>query len=101
MSISAIDAREAMAIDVATTDDALIVEIADGRAITVPIGWFPRLLHGSAAERSNWRLIGGGEGICWPELDEDVSVESLLAGRRSRESAASLRKWLEKRRGLG
>jgi hypothetical protein len=97
MSISAVDAGEVMALNVAISEDALTVEIADGRAITVPLGWFPRLLHASWAERLNWRLIGRGEGICWPDVDEDISVESLLAGRRSRESGESLRKWMDGR----
>ena len=99
MSISAIDVRDAMALNVAISEDSLTVEMAEGRAITVPLGWFPRLLHANATERLNWRLIGRGEGICWPEIDEDISVESLLAGRRSRESGESLRKWLDGRRG--
>jgi len=61
----------------------------------VPIAWFPRLAHGSPTERAKWRIIGGGHGIHWPDLDEDISVESLLTGRRSRESDSSLKKWLE------
>src|ERR1700720_186129 len=74
--------------------DSLAVELSDGRTITVPLAWFPRLLHGTRAQRSNWRLIGSGEGIHWPDLDEDISVASLLAGRRSRETGVSLRRWL-------
>lgn len=80
------------------TDDALLVELSDGRSVTVPVAWFPRLAHGTAAERRNWRLIGKGEGIRWPDLDEDISVESLLAGRRSGESQDSLRSWLQTRK---
>jgi len=83
---------------VSVTDDTLLVELADGRTITVPVTWYPRLAHGTEAERSNWRLIGEGEGIHWPELDEDISVEGLLAGRRSGETQASLRRWFESRR---
>jgi Protein of unknown function (DUF2442) len=78
-------------------DDALVVELADGRTIAVPLAWFPRLAHGAPTERSNWRLIADGEGIHWPDLDEDVSVESLLAGRRSGETQESLRHWLQQR----
>ena len=78
-------------------DDALVVEFADGRTIAVALAWFPRLAHGAPTERSNWRLIAGGEGIHWPDLDEDVSVESLLAGRRSGETQESLRHWLQQR----
>ena len=80
------------------SDDALIVDLADGRTITVPFAWFPRLAHGTPAERANWRLIGRGVGIHWPDLDEDISVESLLAGRRSVETQASLRRWLQARK---
>jgi len=83
---------------VTASDEALIVDLADGRTITVPLAWFPRLAHGTPAERANWRLIGGGVGIHWPDLDEDISVESLLAGRRSGETQASLRRWLEARK---
>ena len=74
--------------------DSLAVELSDGRTITVPLAWFPRLLHGTRAQRSNWHLIGSGEGIHWPDLDEDISVASLLAGRPSSETGVSLRRWL-------
>ena len=70
------------AVDVEASDDALTVELSDARSISVPLAWYPRLLHGRHEERRNWRLIGGGEGIHWEDLDEDVSVEGLLAGRR-------------------
>jgi hypothetical protein len=76
----------------------LIVELVDGRTISVPVAWYPRLAHGSASERNHWRLIGAGEGIHWPDLDEDISVEGLLAGRQSGESQASLRRWLQTRK---
>jgi hypothetical protein len=85
------------ATEVRVTDDALAMELADGRSISAPLVWFPRLLHGSPAERNNPRLIGGGEGVHWPELDEDISVEGVLAGRPSGESARSFQKWLESR----
>jgi hypothetical protein len=98
MSISEADIREPVAQAVTATDEALIVHLADGRTITVPLSWFPRLTNASAAEKANWRLIGGGIGIHWPDLDEDVSVESLLAGRRSGETQESLRRWLQSRR---
>lgn len=74
-----------------------MVVLQDGRSISVPLVWFPRLLHGSQRERRAWRLIGGGRGIHWPELDEDISIEHLLAGFASRESKASLKKWLDGR----
>ena len=83
--------------DVKVTDDTLMVELVDGRGISVPLAWFPRLVYGSVEERNNWRLIGRGQGIHWPELDEDIKVEHLLLGRGSMESQKSLGKWLEAR----
>ena len=85
------------AVIVGVTDDTLTVELSDGRTISVPTAWYPRLLHGTAAERGEWRLIGGGAGIHWPRLDEDISIEGLLAGRPSGESQRSLQKWLDSR----
>jgi hypothetical protein len=69
-----------LAYDVQITEDELIVSLADGRRVAVPLVWFPRLLHASRDARSHWRLIGDGEGIHWPDVDEDISVEGLLAG---------------------
>jgi hypothetical protein len=69
----------------------------DGRTISVPLAWYPRLLHGTREERNNWRFTGDKEGIHWPELDEDVSVSGLLAGKPSGESQSSFKRWLEKR----
>ncbi len=92
---------EVSAQNLTVSDDALTVDLADGRTITVPLAWFPRLAHGTPAERAKWRLIGVGEGIHWPDLDEDISVESLLAGRRSGETQQSLRRWLEGRKAAG
>ena len=86
-----------MATSVTVTDDALVVELSDGRTVSVPLAWYPRLLHGTAGERRGWRLIGGGEGVHWPDLDEDISVEGLLAGRPSGESQRSLKRWLASR----
>ena len=83
---------------VAVTEDALVVELVDGRTVTVPLAWYPRLVHGTPAERTHWRFIGEGEGIHWPDLDEDISVEGLLAGRRSGETPASLRRWIDLRK---
>ncbi len=68
------------------TDDSLTVDLLDGRTISVPLAWFPRLLQGRRKERDNWRLIARGEGIHWPDLDEDISVENLLSGKTSGES---------------
>ncbi len=73
-----------LAVDVKTTDDELIVALADGRRVSVPLVWFPRLLHATSEQRGKWELLGNGEGIHWPLVDEDLSVEGLLAGRRSR-----------------
>jgi hypothetical protein len=101
MSTLATELQEATAQDVSASDDALVVDLADGRTITVPLAWFPRLAHGTPTERANWRLIGKGEGIHWPDLDEDISVESLLAGRRSGETQESLRRWLQGQRVAG
>ena len=97
-SPSPIDISQARAQRVSLTDNTLVVELIDGRTITVPLIWYPRLAHGTHTERANWRLIGEGEGLHWPELDEDISVEGLLAGRRSGETQASLRRWFEGRK---
>jgi uncharacterized protein DUF2442 len=85
--------------DVSLTEDSLTVDLVDGRTIVVPLVWFPRLLHGSAKERKQWRLIGEGVGIHWPDLDEDICVGHLLAGRPSGESQRSLQRWLDRRTG--
>ena len=87
----------ALAQDVRVTDDALTVALVDGRTVAVPVSWYPRLANGSDKERLNWQLLGGGHSIHWPDLDEDISVESLLAGRRSGESHSSLQTWLSSR----
>jgi len=94
MNISGTEVREPIATRVTASEDALIADLADGRTITVPLAWFPRLAHGTPEQRSNWRLIGGGVGIHWPDLDEDISAESLLAGHRSGETQESFRRWL-------
>ena len=85
---------------VIVTEDTLSVDLSDGRTISVPLAWFPRLLHATQEERKNWRRIGQGQGIQWEDIDEDISVEGLLAGRPSGESQASLNKWLEGRSSL-
>ena len=87
----------ARAVDVTITEDTLAVDLADGRTISIPLAWYPRLLSGSPEERQHWRMIGDGQGIHWESLDEDISVEGLLAGRPSGESEKSLKRWLEKR----
>lgn len=83
-----------LATDVAVRDEMLTLELSDGRTLAVPLVWYPRLWHGTSAERGRWRLVGRGEGVHWPDLDEDLSVEGLLAGRRSAESQRSLQRWL-------
>ena len=88
---------EAKALEVQLTDDCLSVDLSDGRTISVPLAWYPRLMHGTYAERNNWRFIGDKEGIHWPDLDEDISVENLLLGKPSGESQNSFKRWLEQR----
>jgi hypothetical protein len=90
--------RDIFAESISFTEDSLTVRLDDGRSLSVPLTWYPRLLAGTKMERENYELIGDGEGIHWPDLDEDISVEGLLAGRRSAESAASLARWGERRR---
>jgi len=97
-STTQIEAIDARAQRVTMTPDVLTVDLLDGRTIAVPLAWYPRLAHGADSERAHWRFIGEGEGIHWPDLDEDISVEGLLAGRRSGETQASLRRWLDSRR---
>jgi len=97
MSILMIDVQSMRAQNLSVTKDSLSVDLIDGRTIVVPLGWYPRLLHATAAERNNWRLIGQGQGIHWPLLDEDISVENLLSGKASGESQTSLKRWLQSR----
>jgi hypothetical protein len=97
MSTSAKEIEIPFVENVAVSDDTLCIDLSDGRSISVPLAWYPRLSHASSAERKRWRLIGRGVGIHWHDLDEDISVEGLLAGRPSGESQASFSKWLAKR----
>lgn len=90
--------RDVFARSVSFTADSLVVELDDGRTISAPVAWYPRLLHGTQAEREKFELIGEGEGIHWPSLNEDISVDGLLAGKRSAESDTSLAKWLATRK---
>ena len=107
MTTSAAEIRLSPATGVRVSDDTLAVDLADGRTISVPLEWFPRLVHATAAERDGWQIGGGGGGgggVRWPDLDEDISVEGLLAGRASQESQSSLKRWLnqrQKQRALG
>jgi len=96
MNTLAVEIRVPEALNVSLTDDTLSVDLSDGRSISVPIAWFPRLLHSTEQERNNWRLIGNGQGIHWEDIDEDISIEGLIAGRPSGESQESFKKWLAK-----
>ena len=86
------------AMDVTVTEDTLTVEISDGRTISVPLVWYPRLVYATPQERGNWELLAKGRHIHWPDLDEDLSVEGLLAGRKADEGRKSLERWLEARK---
>jgi hypothetical protein len=97
MSFSKVDVDRAKATAVTLTAESLTVGLRDGRSVSVPLDWFPRLAHGTAAERDRWELIGHGEGIHWPDLDEDIEVEGLLQGFRSGESQRSFQRWLKRR----
>jgi Protein of unknown function (DUF2442) len=99
MTTSTVDGPSVTATEVYVTDDTLTLDLSDGRTVSAPLAWYPRLLHGTANERARWRLIGEGRGIHWPDLDEDISVDNLLAGRRSAESHTSLKKLLGRREG--
>jgi Protein of unknown function (DUF2442) len=101
MSSSANNLTRPLAIDVAVSADTLSVLLDDGRTISVPLSWYPRLAEGTASERSSWELNGAGRGIHWPELDEDISVQALLDGHRSNETESSLDKWRADRRVRG
>ena len=89
---------EPIAMHVTVTEDKLIVDLADGRSLGVPLTWYPRLVHGTPAERQHWQLLGDGYAIEWPDLDEHIGVEGLLAGRHSGESSKSFERWLTARR---
>jgi hypothetical protein len=97
MSTLAVDSAAARATAIRVTDETLVLDLVDGRTLSAPLTWYPRLLNGTPAERSNHRLIGSGEGVHWPDLDEDISVEGILAGRASGESPSSLQKGLASR----
>ena len=95
---SAVDDVSGAALRVSISADTLTVDLVDGRTISVPLAWYPRLLHATRRERTAYRLVGRGEGIHWPGIEEDISVKGLLSGRPSRESTESFRKWLASRR---
>lgn len=101
MSSSGIEIQEARAQSVSVTNEALSVDLVDGRTVIVPLVWYPRLWYGSKSERNSFEILGDGAYIHWPQLDEDLTVSGLLAGHRSGESAISLRKWLVARKSKG
>lgn len=94
------EVHQARAESVTVSSDTLTVDLTDGRTVSVPLAWYPRLVYGTTIERNNWELLGDGEGIHWPALDEDISVAGILLGRPSAESQRSLRRWLERRAAL-
>ena len=98
MSTSALATETTAARNVRVTDRALVVELWDGRVVSVPLDWYPRLAEGSPAERRRWELIGPGIGIHWPDLDEDIAVDGLLRGVPSGESQESLKRWRASRK---
>src|SRR5437870_857286 len=98
MTSSPADVAEPRASSVTITDDAISVDLFDGRTIMVPLAWYPRLWHGTQAERRNFRLLADGEYIHWPDLDEDLTITGFLSGQRSKETATSLKKWLDSRK---
>ena len=99
MNTSATEFLEARAQEVRVTEDSLVVELVDGRTLTVPLAWYPRLWYGTEDERARFEITGDGSYLRWPDLDEDLSVTGMLAGRRSGESPESLKKWLAGRPG--
>lgn len=98
MTISSLATETPIAANVKVTSEALTVHLQDGRVVSVPLAWYPRLAEGSPAERRQWELIGPGIGVHWPLLDEDISVEALLRGLGSNEGASSLQRWRASRR---
>lgn len=100
MTTLTIEIKVPFAESVFFTEDTLSVDLSDGRTVSVPLAWYPRLLHANSEEKNNWRLIGRGHGIHWEDLDEDISVENLIAGKSSGESQTSFKKWLSKRKAI-
>jgi len=98
MNTLAAEIQEPSAQDVAVSEDSLTVDLTDGRTIIAPLSWYPRLWHATPEERNKFEIIGNGALLHWPDLDEDLSVSGILAGRRSGESRQSLKEWLEERR---
>lgn len=97
MHTSMVEIELAAAENITVSEDTLSVDLSDGLTISVPLAWYPRLGYASTVEQNNWRLVGKGYGVHWEDLDEDISVEGLLAGKPSGESQASLKNWLANR----
>ena len=98
MNSLAYEIKEVHAHKVSFSEDSLRIELTDGRTIIAPLMWYPRLWYGSTEERNTCQIIGNGEYIHWPKLDEDLTVSGILAGYRSSESTKSLKKWLNERK---
>lgn len=101
MNSLVVEIQEARAQNVTVGENSLTIDLIDGRTVIVPLAWYPRLWYGTPKERSNFEIIGDGTLMHWPDLDEDLSVSGILAGRRSGESQQSLKKWLEERAAHG
>ena len=102
MAISAARSNQALATNIRCSAESLTAELVDGRTVSVPLAWHPRLVHATPKERDNWNLEGDGDAIRWPDLDEDILIEGLLVGRRSGESKRSFNRWLRaKKEGRG
>ena len=102
MSALTVEIEVPGATSLVVTGEALTAKLTDGRVISVPLAWYPRLVHATQEERDNWELFGDGLYMHWPDLDEDLSVEGFLAGWPSRENQWSLNQWLAaKREGRG
>ena len=97
MSTLATEIITQSAIDICFSDSDFTVDLDDGRSISIPLVWYPRLYHATEEERNKWRFIGNGHGIHWEDLDEDISIEGLIVGKQSNESQSSLKKWLNSR----
>ncbi len=95
MATSVLEIESPAAASIRVTSECLTADLVDGRTISVPLKWFPRLVHATSSERGNWDLSGDGGHIHWPDLDEDISVEGLIAGWPSRETKESFARWLE------
>jgi len=97
MNTSTVETPTPTAASVQVSEETLSVDLSDGRSISVPVAWYPRLSHGTTEQRNHYQMIGDGRGIHWPDLDEDISVENLLTGQPSSESQSSFKRWLAQR----